>query len=47
MKITEKQKTILARALEIALFAFGVSFGLMVLGFGFFMIFNLIKSLIS
>jgi hypothetical protein len=47
MKLTEKQKTFLFKAFEVILFAFGMTFGLMILGFGFSMIFQLLKSLLS
>ena len=47
MKLTEKQKLILARILEVGLFVFGISFGLMVLGMGFYMLYSVIKSLIA
>ena len=47
MKLTEKQKVILARIAEVLLFAFGISFGLMVLGMGFYMLYSIIKSLIA
>ncbi len=45
MKLNEKQKLFLAKTAEVVLFAFGISFGLIILGFGFSMIFELLKSL--
>jgi len=47
MKITEKQKVLLARILEIILFVFGISLGLVVLGLGFSMMWTLLKSLLA
>lgn len=46
MKLTEKQKVGLARVLEVVLFAFGISLGLVVLGLGFAMLYQMIKSLL-
>ncbi len=47
MKLKEKQKVVLAKITEVVLFAFGISFGLLVLGFGFYMVINLLKSLFA
>ena len=46
MKLTENQKVKLARVLEGILFIFGISLGLVVLGLGISMIYQMIKSLL-
>lgn len=47
MKLNEKQKVFLSKTFEVILFAFGMAFGLVILGFGFSMVFQLLKSLLS